>query len=126
VRYVDFDELRKRCNFTPEEEREIVHRASELIRDQDLASQIARAIAEVDSGRWGMTLPDPGHPFWQVYLAYGEAVLKLLQSERTEELPVTSDEELDAIFAGVAADSCAEDDIHMFCAPGCTGSKTTS
>jgi hypothetical protein len=138
VRYVDWDALREELFFTESEERAITKRAFELIRDQELARQISEAIAKVDATRWGMQLPSPDHPFWQVYLAYGEAVLKVLQGDEPETiapqpeapqqemLPECTDEELNAIFTGVAADSCVEDDNHMFCEPGCTGPKTTS
>lgn len=145
MRYVDWDALRQELFFTESEERAITKRAAELLREQELTAQIAQAVAEVDSHNWGMKIPGPNHPLWQVYAAYGEAVLKVLQGgapagdhehcdpppsvvtvqlhQDEEKVPESSIEELDHAFAE-ASRACCPEGNHSFCAPGCTGPTT--
>lgn len=83
MKYAEWDELRKEFDFTPEEEIAITRKAAELLNDQELTREIAQAVAQVDAKQWGLKVPPENHPLWQVYIAYGEAALRVMKDKES-------------------------------------------
>jgi len=81
VKYEEWDQIRGELDFSQEEEMEITRTAARMVENHALTQKIARSIADVDATNWGTDdIPDT-HPLWQVYVAYGDAVVKMLHAE---------------------------------------------